>query len=141
VEELVEDHRKELSFEELAELYNEEAETLKQRIAFGDKKDEDKVKSHSIPAEDLREVFCCWNKLSKLMKNYHPDFATVEMGLNHFNDTLMDHFWRVQKSRIKQSNLDSFFKKVDKRPLTDEPPTGQSPKMSTNDDLSPSTYL
>jgi hypothetical protein len=29
VEELVEDHRKELSFEEVVELHNEEAETLK----------------------------------------------------------------------------------------------------------------
>jgi hypothetical protein len=32
------------------------------------------------------------------MKDYHPDIAAVEMGLNHFNDTLMAHFWRVQKS-------------------------------------------
>jgi hypothetical protein len=23
-------------------------------------------------AEDLKEVFSCWNKLSKLMKDYHP---------------------------------------------------------------------
>jgi hypothetical protein len=59
----VEDHRKELSFEELAELHNEGAEALKQRTAVGD----DKEKSHSIPAEDLKEVFSCWNKLSKLI--------------------------------------------------------------------------
>jgi len=58
------------------------------------------------------------------MKDYHPDIASVEMDLNHFNDTLMVFFWRVQKFRIKQSNMDSFFKKVDKRPPTDEPPTG-----------------
>jgi hypothetical protein len=64
VEELVEDHRKELSFEELAELHNEEAEALKQRTAVGD---ENKEKSHNIPAEDLKEVFSCWNKLSKLI--------------------------------------------------------------------------
>jgi hypothetical protein len=30
------------------------------------------------------------------MKVYHPDIAAVEMGLNHFNDTLMAHFWRVK---------------------------------------------
>ena len=102
VEELVEDHRKELSFEELVELRNEEAEALQQRIAFGDEEDEDKEKGHSIPAEDHKEVLPCWNKLSKLMKDYHPDIAAVRMGLNHFNDTLMVHFWRVQKSRIKQ---------------------------------------
>jgi hypothetical protein len=50
------------------------------------------------------------------MKDYHPNIAAMEMGLNHFNDTLMAHFGRVQKSRIKQSTLDSFFKNVDKRP-------------------------
>jgi hypothetical protein len=32
-------------------------------------------------AEDLKEVFFCWNKLSKLMKYYHPNIAAVEMGL------------------------------------------------------------
>ena len=58
------------------------------------------------------------------------------MGLDYFNDTLMAHFWRVQKPRIKQSNLDSFFKKLDKHPPTDEAPTGQSTKMSRNDDSS-----
>jgi len=134
----VEDHRTELSLEELVELHNEEAEALKQRIAF---RDEDKETRHSIPAGDLKEAFFCCNKLSKLMKDYHPDTAAVEMGVSHFNDILMAHFWRVQKSRIKQPNLDSFFKKVDKRPLTDEPLTGQSPKMSRNDDSSPSTSM
>jgi hypothetical protein len=71
------------------------------------------------------------------MKYYHPNIAAVEMYLNYFNDTLMAHYWRVQKSRIKQSTLDSFFK----RPPTDEPPSVQSPKMSRNDDSSPSTSM
>jgi hypothetical protein len=86
-------------------------------------------------------VFSCWNKLSKLIKDYKPDIAVVEMGLNHFNDSLVAHFWRVQKSRIKQSTLDSFFRKVDKRPPTDEHPSVPSPKMSRNDDSSPSTSM
>ena len=50
----------------------------------------------------------------------------------------------VNKIKMLQgtpSNLDSFFKEADKRPLTDEPPTGQSPKMSRNDDSSPSTSM
>jgi hypothetical protein len=92
MEELVVDHKKELSFEELVELHSEEAEALKQRIAYGDEKDEDKERSRSIPAEDLKEVFCCQNKMSKLIKDYHPHTAAVEMDLNHFNDTLMVHF-------------------------------------------------
>jgi len=141
MEKLVVDHRKELSFEELGELHSEDTEALKQRIAYGDEEDEDKERSRSIPAEDLKEVFSCQNKLSKLMKDYNPHTATVEMDLNHINDTLMAHFWKVQKSGIKQSNLALFFKKVDKHPPTDEPPTGQSPKMSRKDDSFPSTKM
>jgi hypothetical protein len=75
------------------------------------------------------------------MKDYHPDIAGVDMGLHHFNDTMIAHFWRVQKSRIKQSSLDSFFKKVDKRPPNYEPPSVESPKMSRNDDSSPSISM
>jgi hypothetical protein len=47
VEELVEDHRK-----ELVKFHSEKAEALKQKIAVGDK-DKDKENNHSIPAEDL----------------------------------------------------------------------------------------
>jgi len=36
---------------------------------------------------------------------YHSDIAAVEMDLNHLNDTLMPHYWRIQKSRIKRSNF------------------------------------
>ena len=106
VEELVEDHRKELSFVELAELHNEEAEAMKQRIAFGDEEDEDKEKIHSFPAEDLKDGFSSWNKLSELVTDYRPEIAALEIGFNHFNDTLMAHFRRVQKPRLKHSILD-----------------------------------
>ena len=51
--------------EELVEIHSDEAESLQQMITFGNK-DEDKEKSHGIPAEDLIKVFSCWNKLSKL---------------------------------------------------------------------------
>ena len=54
--------------------------------------DKDNENSHRFPAEELTEVFCCWNKLSELMEDYHPDIAAVEMDLNHFNSTLMAHF-------------------------------------------------
>ena len=42
--EKLEQHRKGLSFEDPVELHNEEAEALKQKIAFGDEEDEDKEK-------------------------------------------------------------------------------------------------
>jgi len=44
--------------------------------------------------------------------------------------------WHVRPYRF-----DSFFKKVEKRPATDEVPTGQSPKMCRNNESSPSTCM
>jgi hypothetical protein len=83
MEKLVEDHRK-----ELVKFHNEEAEALMQRITDADKEEEeDKEKNHSIPAENPKEAFSCWNKLSKLMNDHQPDIAAVEMGLYDFNDT------------------------------------------------------
>ncbi|KAG7161322.1 putative Tigger transposable element-derived protein 1-like 325 [Homarus americanus] len=89
-EELVDEHRKELSTEELLE----ENETLKWSLATEESgEDEDKEESRIIPAKDLKDVFWCWNKLSKLVEDYHPDVASVEKGLSIFNDTVMSHFW------------------------------------------------
>jgi hypothetical protein len=45
---------------------------------------------------------------------------------------------RKQMLQRTQLNVDSFFKEVDERPATDDPPTGQSHKISRNDDSSPS---
>ena len=72
VEELLEDHKKELSFEEPTELHSEEADTVQQRIAF-----EDEKTVRVFQLRILKEIFCCWNGLSELTKDYHPDIAAV----------------------------------------------------------------
>ncbi|KAG7163033.1 hypothetical protein Hamer_G002086 [Homarus americanus] len=74
VEELVEEHSKELSTEELLELHKEENETLKWSLTSEESgEEEDKEESHIIPAKDLKDAFFCWSKLSKLAEDYHPD--------------------------------------------------------------------
>ncbi|KAG7163947.1 hypothetical protein Hamer_G014396 [Homarus americanus] len=83
VEELVEEHSKELSTEELLELHKEENETLKRSLTSEESgEDEDKEESRIIPAKDLKDVFFCWSKLSKLVEDYHPDVGSVEKGIN-----------------------------------------------------------
>ncbi|KAG7169317.1 hypothetical protein Hamer_G027575, partial [Homarus americanus] len=82
VEELVEEHSKELSTEELLELHKEENETLKQSLTSEESgEDEDKEESRIIPAKDLKDVFFCWRKLSKLAEDYHPDVGSVEKAI------------------------------------------------------------
>ncbi|KAG7157524.1 SMG8-like, partial [Homarus americanus] len=75
VEELVEEHSKEL------------------------REEEDKEESRIIPAKDLKDAFFCWSKLSKLAEDYHPDVGSVQKAISVFNDNVMNYFWKVQKSR------------------------------------------
>ncbi|KAG7166168.1 hypothetical protein Hamer_G010988 [Homarus americanus] len=83
VEELVEEHSKELSTEELPELHKEENEALKRSLNSEESgEDEDKEESRIIPAKDLKDVFFCWSKLSKLVEDYHPDVGAVEKAIS-----------------------------------------------------------
>ncbi|KAG7173783.1 hypothetical protein Hamer_G031341, partial [Homarus americanus] len=99
VEELVEEHSKELSTEELLELHKEQNETLKRSLTSEESgEEEDKEESRIIPAKDLKDAFFCWSKLSKLAEDYHPDVGSVQKAISVFNDNVMNYFWKVQKS-------------------------------------------
>lgn len=76
--------------------------------------------------KNLKELFLCLAQTSDITKEYHSDIVTVEMGLNHFNDTPMAHFWKVQKSKLKQRSLNLVFK----QPSVDERVRGQFSKRS-----------
>ncbi|KAG7172206.1 Tigger transposable element-derived protein 1-like 132, partial [Homarus americanus] len=100
VEELVEEHSKELSTEELLELHKEQNETLKRSLTSEESGEEqDKEESRIIPAKDLKDAFFCWSKLSKLDEDYHPDVGSVQKAISVFNDNVMNYFWKDQKSR------------------------------------------
>ncbi|KAG7157342.1 Alpha-(1 3)-fucosyltransferase C-like 4 [Homarus americanus] len=96
VEELVEEHSKELSTEELLELHKEENETLKRSLTSEESgEEEDKEESRIIPAKDLKDAFFSWSKLSKLAEDYHPDVGSVQKAISVFNDNVMNYFWKV----------------------------------------------
>ncbi|KAG7164748.1 hypothetical protein Hamer_G005161 [Homarus americanus] len=100
VEELVEEHSKELSTEEVLELHKEENETLKRSLTSEESgEDEDKEESCIIPAKDLKDVFFCWSKLSELAEDYHPDVGSVEKTISVFNDNVMNYFWKIHPER------------------------------------------
>ncbi|KAG7157424.1 kinesin-like protein KIFC1-like 1, partial [Homarus americanus] len=86
VEELVEEHSKELSTEELLKLHKEQNETLKRSLTSEESgEDEDKEESCIIPAEDLKDAFFCWSKLSKLAEDYYPDVGSVQKAIRTLN--------------------------------------------------------
>ncbi|KAG7176356.1 Circumsporozoite-like 3 [Homarus americanus] len=70
-------------------------ETLKRSLTSEEsREDEDKEESRIIPAKDLKDVFFCWSKLSKLAEDYHPDVGSVEKAISVFNDNVMNYFWK-----------------------------------------------
>ncbi|KAG7172012.1 hypothetical protein Hamer_G000984 [Homarus americanus] len=90
VEELVEEHSKELSTEELLELHKEQNETLKQSLTSEESgEEEDKEESRIIPAKDLKDAFFCWSKLSKLAEDYHPDVGSVQKAIRLWIDRVL----------------------------------------------------
>ncbi|KAG7178104.1 DnaJ subfamily C member 17-like [Homarus americanus] len=89
VEELVEEHSKELSTEELLELHKEQNETLKRSLTSEESgEEEDKEESRIIPAKDLKDAFFCWSKLSKLAEDYHLDVGSVQKAISVFRREL-----------------------------------------------------
>ncbi|KAG7171120.1 Tigger transposable element-derived protein 1-like 171 [Homarus americanus] len=93
VEELVEEHSKELSTEELLELHKEENETLKRSLTSEESgEEEDKEESRIIPAKDLKDAFFCWSKLSKLAEDYHPDVGSVQKAISSWYSALRMDF-------------------------------------------------
>ncbi|KAG7175302.1 PiggyBac transposable element-derived protein 4-like 13 [Homarus americanus] len=108
VEELVEEHSKELSTEELLELHKEENETLKRSLTSEESGEEDKEESRIIPAKDLKDAFFCWSKLSKLAEDYHPDVGSVQKAISVFNDNVMNYFCKSPRHLLDSpSHLDS----------------------------------
>ncbi|KAG7163951.1 Tigger transposable element-derived protein 1-like 166 [Homarus americanus] len=115
VEELVEEHSKELSTEELLELHKEENETLKRSLTSEESgEEEDKEESRIIPAKDLKDAFFCWSKLSKLAEDYHPDVGSVQKAISVFNDNVMNYFW---KYRFGTEVVDNIIAELDKTSL------------------------
>ncbi|KAG7177880.1 Zinc finger protein 519-like 3 [Homarus americanus] len=95
---------KDIKCEEFDESFNsdydvtQQAETLKRSLTSEESgEDEDKEESRIIPAKDLKELFSSWNKVGKIVEDYHPDVAAVEKGLSIFNDTVMSYFWKYSR--------------------------------------------
>ncbi|KAG7160214.1 putative Tigger transposable element-derived protein 1-like 284, partial [Homarus americanus] len=94
-DELVEEHGGAVSHRGFLEGFTR-IETLKQELSRGGRIGNQG--EGMVPVKDLKDVFFCWSKLSKLAEDYHPDVGSVEKAISVFNDNVMNYFWKVQKS-------------------------------------------
>lgn len=117
LEDLVEEHKKELTTQELQEMHQEEHEE-RQRVLGSDEDEEEKEK---LDQAGLKALFAAWNTVKETLYKHHPDFARTQELMNQIDDECMTFFWETQKRRLKQSTMDKFFTKVIRKASQDNP--------------------
>ena len=127
VEELLNEHRDELTTEELRQLHEEQKKTLTEEISS----DEDEGWKIASSA-DIKKICAKWNDIQNFVELYHPaDKATSSRAVYMFNDIVISHFRKVLKRRQKQVTLDRFFTKRNEEPVLTSPPPKRLDRETT----------
>ena len=94
VEELLEDHRDELSTEELAQLQKQLQKAIVEEISS-----EEEEGREDVPASLIREICAKWGEVLSFVERHHPDKAIASRSINIFNDNAMCHFRNILKRK------------------------------------------
>ncbi|KAM6467503.1 uncharacterized protein PHA67_012932 [Liasis olivaceus] len=127
IEELVEDHKEELTAEELAELQSEQQKALVEEHSTEEEEDREEVSSDVI-----KSIMEKWNECQDFFEEHHPNITVTNRVLNQMNDNMVSHFRRVMQRRKKQVTLDRFFGKTEpaaKRQRRKDTPEGDLPNV------------
>lgn len=92
VEELVSDHSKELTTEELQDLHLD-----LQPMAFVSDKEEES--GENVPSSEIKSILSMWSKVKVLVVKNHPDKAVAGHVCNLFNDILI-HFKETAETNL-----------------------------------------
>ena len=107
VEELVEDHNKELNTEQLHHLHKMQQEKVAVEISSA----EEEGASGNISSAEIKELCFYWTRTQAIVEKCHPNKAVVNRSINLFSDNVIDHFRKIMKSRQYQATLERWFSK------------------------------
>ncbi|XP_040286123.1 tigger transposable element-derived protein 1-like [Bufo bufo] len=127
VEELVKEHREELTTEELSELHSEQQKALLEEHSTEEEEEREEVSSDAI-----KSIMQKWNECHDFFEKHHPNITVVNRVLNLMNDNVVSHFRRVMQHRKRQVTLDRFFRKTEpaaRRQRREETPEGDPPDV------------
>ena len=136
VEELLEDHRVELTTEELLHLQEEQKKTLEEEMSSDD--DEGRK---DAPTAVIKDMCAKWNELQNFVELYHPDKAGSSRAMYAFNDIVISHFRKVLKRRQKQVTLDKFFAKRKEHPVEESSQPKRFARETTPTDEFPDVFM
>ncbi|XP_044302391.1 tigger transposable element-derived protein 1-like [Varanus komodoensis] len=107
IEELIKDHKEELTAEELAELQSE------QQKALAEEHSTEEEEGREVSSDVIQSIMKKWNECQDFFEKHHPNITVTNTVLNLMNDNVVSHFWRVMQRRKKQVASDRFFAKID----------------------------
>jgi len=102
VEEILEDHKDELSTEELEQLQKQLQKTIVEEMSL----DEEEGRE-DVPTSLNHEICAKWGEVQSFVERYHPAKAVASRSINISNDNAMCHFRNILKRRQKQITLDN----------------------------------
>ena len=94
VEELLEDHKDELSMEELEQLQKQLQKAIVEEMSSEEGRED-------VPTSLISEICAKWGEVQSFVERYHPDKAVASRSINIFIDNVMCHFRNILKRRQK----------------------------------------
>ena len=94
MEELLEDHKDELSTEELEQLQKQIQKAIVEEMSSGEGRE-------NVPTSLILEICAKWDEVQSFVGRYHPDKAVAIRSINISNDNAMCRFRNILKCRQK----------------------------------------
>jgi len=126
VEELVEEHSKDLTAEDLEELKKQLNQERDKEDKECSSEEEDNNKKGRMPTGDIKKMLHYWEEFQSLAVKWHPNKAEMNRFCALVEDKCLNHFKNILKKREVQSTLDRFLTSLlakRRRPATEEEET------------------
>ncbi|GFW18151.1 uncharacterized protein TNCV_4006911 [Trichonephila clavipes] len=106
IEELIMGHEDELTTEELQEILNEEHQKIQRNVSPSEQEEDERG---PIPTSAFKDLLKKWADVRAMVLKWHPNQADVSRVGDLYNNNAINYFWKLLKTREKQSTLDMFF--------------------------------
>ncbi|KAF2361995.1 DDE superfamily endonuclease domain [Trinorchestia longiramus] len=103
VEKLVEEHRQELTTEELIDLQHQQDTVMQEQLLGEKNKDMLNVSSALI-----EEICCKWNEVQAFIEKHHHNKTVTNRAVNILNDNVMQYFHKILQQRKRKISQDNF---------------------------------
>ena len=105
VEELIADHKDNLTTADLQELLNEQQKTLSEEHSSHSEEEE---MEEVLPSEKIRDVLSKWNEVQEFVVRHHSNKTVAARTVDLMNENVMFQFRKVLQNRRRQVTLERY---------------------------------